>query len=163
LNIFGYDEGLPNVEDLPLWSYDGSSTKQAEGSKSDCLLKPVRVIRDPQRTNAYLVMCEVLNPDNTSHMSNTRNTITEDSSDVWFGFEQEYTLIGENGRPLGFPEHGHPEPQGKYYCGIGNRNVVGREIAEEHLNICLEAGLEITGINAEVMIGQWEYQLLSSF
>jgi len=156
-----FDEGLPNVEDLPLWSYDGSSTKQAEGSKSDCLLKPVRVIRDPQRTNAYLVMCEVLNPDNTSHMSNTRNTITEDSSDVWFGFEQEYTLVGENGRPLGFPSRGLPGPQGKYYCGIGNRNVVGREIAEEHLNICLDAGLEITGINAEVMIGQWEYQLLS--
>jgi glutamine synthetase len=105
-------------------------------------------------------MCEVLNPDNTAHETNTRNRVTEDSSDVWFGFEQEYTLIGENGRPLGFPSHGHPEPQGKYYCGIGNRNVVGREIAEEHLNICLEAGLEITGINAEVMIGQWEYQLL---
>ena len=100
-----FDGGLPNVEDLPLWSYDGSSTKQAEGSKSDCLLKPVRVIRDPQRTNAYLVMCEVLNPDNTSHETNTRNTITEDSSDVWFGFEQEYTLVGVNGRPLGFPEH----------------------------------------------------------
>ncbi len=146
--------------DLPTWSYDGSSTKQAEGSKSDCLLKPVRVIEDPQRVNAYLVMCEVLNPDNTPHETNSRHKIKSDDNENWFGFEQEYTLVGENGKPLGFPSNGNPDPQGKYYCGVGNRNVVGREIAEEHLDLCIEAGLDLTGINAEVMIGQWEYQLL---
>ena len=37
--------------------------------------------------------------------------------------------------------------------------VSGRKIAEEHLDVCLLAGLNITGINAEVMLGQWEYQL----
>ncbi|NCX06407.1 MAG: glutamine synthetase, partial [Actinobacteria bacterium] len=50
---------------LPIWSFDGSSTRQAEGKKSDCMLKPVKVIKDPERKNAYLVLCEVMNPDGT--------------------------------------------------------------------------------------------------
>jgi glutamine synthetase len=152
---------IDNSGNLPIWSYDGSSTGQAEGSKSDCLLKPVRVIRDPQRKNAFLVMCEVLNPDGSAHETNTRSLVSAiDDEDSWYGFEQEYTLMDNNGRPLGFPEHGYPEPQGPYYCAVGTRNVVGREIAEQHLDICLSAGLNLTGINAEVMLGQWEYQLL---
>ena len=141
---------------LPMWAFDGSSTQQAEGHSSDCLLKPVRVYRDPARKNAWLVMCEVLNPDETPHASNTRALI-EDDPDLWFGFEQEYTLV-LNGRPLGFPENGYPAPQGMYYCSVGSENVAGRNIVEEHFDLCLDAGITITGINAEVMLGQWEYQ-----
>ena len=159
----GRFENVVKLEDLPMWSYDGSSTKQAEGNKSDCLLKPVRLKRDPQRKDAYLVMCEVLNPDGSPHETNTRHLIPDmDTTDeeVWYGFEQEYTLIGENGLPLGFPDKGNPDPQGKYYCGVGTRSVNGREIAEQHLDVCLSAGLNLTGINAEVLLGQWEYQIL---
>lgn len=145
-----------DVELLPLWAFDGSSTKQAEGHTSDCLLKPVAVYRDPARRNAWLVMCEVLNPDSSPHVSNTRAFI-DDDPDFWFGFEQEYTLV-MNGRPLGFPENGYPAPQGMYYCSVGNNNVAGRDLVEEHFDQCLEAGISITGINAEVMLGQWEYQ-----
>ena len=150
---------LPCVEELPDWSFDGSSTKQADGDKSDCILKPVRVISDPARLHAYLVMCEVFNPDNTPHKTNTRHKLDDDDQ-YWFGFEQEYVFMKE-GKPLGFPKDGYPQPQGTYYCAIGNANVDGRDMAEEHLQICLESGLNITGINAEVMLGQWEYQLLS--
>ena len=146
------------VEDCSQWSYDGSSTKQAEGNFSDCLLQPVSIIPDPERVNAYLVFCEVLNPDGSVHKTNTRNGIKDDP-DFWFGFEQEYTLTVNN-RPLGFPEEGYPGPQGPYYCAVGHGNVAGRDIVEEHLDICLEAGLEITGINAEVMLGQWEFQVI---
>jgi glutamine synthetase len=93
---------IDNSGNLPIWSYDGSSTGQAEGSKSDCLLKPVRVIRDPQRKNAFLVMCEVLNPDGSAHETNTRSLVSAiDDEDSWYGFEQEYTLMDNNGRPLG--------------------------------------------------------------
>ena len=139
-----FDEKTPSVEELPVWSYDGSSTKQAEGSKSDCLLKPVRLIRDPQRKNAYLVMCEVLNPDNTAHETNTRNRVTEDSNDVWFGFEQEYFIMDkETQLPLGFPIGGYPGPQGMYYCSVGGRNTHGRELVERHADLCLEAGINI--------------------
>jgi len=153
-----FSGNVPEVESIPVWSYDGSSTLQAEGGYSDCLLKPVRVIRDPQRKNAFLVMTEVLNPDETPHSSNTRHSLGDEDSGVWFGFEQEYTLI-KGKRPLGFPDNGFPEPQGKYYCGVGYDKVNGRRIVEEHLDVCLEAGLNVTGVNAEVLLGQWEYQL----
>ena len=146
------------LEDCPEWSYDGSSTQQADGNFSDCLLNPIRIIEDPERVNAYLVLCEVLNPDGTPHASNTRNKY-DDADDYWFGFEQEYTLT-EGDRPLGFPKEGYPAPQGMYYCSVGTGNVAGRDIVEEHLDICLEAGLDITGINAEVMLGQWEFQVI---
>lgn len=142
---------------VPEWSFDGSSTQQATGHKSDLLLKPVATYPDAGRESAWLVMCEVLNADGTPHVSNKRATFA-DNDDFWFGFEQEYTFVGENRRPLGFPENGYPAPQGMYYCSVGHMNVTGREIVEEHLDLCLKAGLNITGINAEVMLGQWEFQ-----
>ncbi|MFP6766565.1 MAG: glutamine synthetase beta-grasp domain-containing protein [Planctomycetaceae bacterium] len=147
-----------DVSECPQWAFDGSSTEQAEGHSSDCLLKPVRIIPDPERAAASLVLCEVLNHDETVHASNIRGTF-EDDDDFWFGFEQEYTIM-DGDVPLGFPTDGFPGPQGPYYCSVGTGNTVGREIVEAHLDSCLEAGLGISGINAEVMKGQWEYQLL---
>ena len=145
------------VSDLPIWTFDGSSTKQAEGIDSDCLLKPVKMIKDPQRKNGYLVLCEVLNPDETPHTSNMRSKITDDSN-LWLGFEQEF-FIYKKGVPLGHSEVSL-RPQGEYYCGIGHENVSGRDIIEHHLDVCISAGLNMTGINAEVALGQWEYQVM---
>jgi glutamine synthetase len=139
-----------------MWSFDGSSTKQADGHSSDCLLKPVAVYPDSARKNAFLVIAEVLNADGTPHESNTRAKF-EDDSEFWFGFEQEYVLVKDD-LPLGFPDKGYPEPQGPYYCAVGTGNVSGRQIVEEHFDLCLDAGIHLTGINAEVMLGQWEYQ-----
>jgi glutamine synthetase len=149
----------PELEELPVWNFDGSSTRQAEGSSSDCLLQPVALFPDPARRNAYLVMCEVLLPDGTPHPSNSRAAIPDDP-DTWFGFEQEYFLY-RGGAPLGFPAEGFPAPQGEYYTGVGFKNVgdVAREIVEQHLDLCLEAGIEVEGINAEVAKGQWEFQI----
>ena len=146
------------ISDLPMWNFDGSSTKQAEGIDSDCLLKPVKMIKDPQRKNGYLVLCEVLNPDETPHTSNMRSKITDDSN-LWLGFEQEF-FIYKKGLPLGHSEVVVVRPQGEYYCGIGHENVSGRDIIEHHLDVCLSAGLNTTGINAEVALGQWEYQVM---
>ena len=150
-------ESEPTLSDCPMWSFDGSSTEQAEGSSSDCLLKPVKIILDPDRVNGYLVLAEVLAADGSVHPSNTRGAF-DDDPDLWLGFEQEYVLMVD-GLPLGFPTLGFPGPQGPYYCAVGDGNVTGREIVEDHLNQCLDAGLQVTGINAEVMLGQWEYQI----
>ena len=151
------------LDDCPMWSFDGSSTKQAEGHFSDCLLKPVRVYENflnKGYLNSYFVMCEVLNPDETPHVSNTRSLVGSEEEDIWFGFEQEYTIM-KDGRPLGFPSNGYPEPQGKYYCGVGNGQVNGREFVDNHMEMCIKAGIDITGTNAEVLLGQWEYQVFS--
>jgi len=151
-----------NLEDCPMWSFDGSSTQQAPGNSSDCLLKPVAIYPDPDRKNGFLVMCEVLNADGTPHESNGRATIEDDDNDFWFGFEQEYFLWDyTNKRPLGFPDNGYPAPQGQYYCSVGAANAYGREIVEEHLDYCLDAGLNVEGINAEVATGQWEFQVFA--
>ncbi|MEC9292390.1 MAG: glutamine synthetase beta-grasp domain-containing protein [Pseudomonadota bacterium] len=153
------------LKDLDQWSFDGSSTLQAEGTDSDCLLEPVCMVEDPIRgPGNYLALCEVLNPDGTPHATNQRARLRAlmdmggDAQDAWVGFEQEYTLY-KGGRPLGWPENGYPAPQGQYYCGVGSDNVFGRELAEDHMVACMEAGLCFYGINAEVMPGQWEFQI----
>lgn len=150
------------LEDCPMWCFDGSSTEQAEGGASDCLLKPVAIFPDPDRKDAYLVMNEVLNADGTPHESNGRATIEDDDDDFWFGFEQEYFLWDpETNKPPGFPANGFPRPQGPYYCSVGSDNAYGRPIVEEHLDLCLEAGINVEGINAEVAAGQWEFQVFA--
>ncbi len=150
------------LEDCPMWNFDGSSTEQAAGNASDCLLKPVAIFPDPGRDNAYLVMTEVLNADGSVHESNGRATIEDDDDDFWFGFEQEYFLWNMNTNlPPGFPPGGFPPPQGPYYCSVGGKFAHGREVIEEHLDTCIEAGLNIEGINAEVAAGQWEFQIFA--
>ncbi|MHC2016633.1 glutamine synthetase beta-grasp domain-containing protein [Methylobacterium sp. CM6247] len=153
-------DGFPTLEQLPLWGFDGSSTMQAEGGSSDCMLKPVRHFPDSTRKNGVLVLCEVMMPDGvTPHVSNKRATILDDDG-AWFGFEQEYFFY-KDGRPLGFPASGYPAPQGPYYCGVGYKEVgsIARKIVEEHLDLCLDAGINHEGINAEVAKGQWEFQI----
>lgn len=154
----------PTIEDFPEWSFDGSSTRQAAGDDSDCLLKPVYFTNDPIRGEGYLVMCEVLNPDGTPHESNSRaqlravNDAGADKMDMWIGCEQEYTLY-QDGRPLGWPENGEPGAQGPYYCGVGAEEIFGREVVEHHAALCLQTDIMFYGINAEVMPGQWEFQI----
>jgi glutamine synthetase len=153
----GFD-GIP-----PVWNYDGSSTGQASGNYSECILQPVRTYK--WQPNHFLVLCEVMTPDGSPHASNTRAKLRElsdafNSSEYWWGFEQEYFLT-KGDRPLGFPETGYPAPQGPYYCGVGGNQTKGRVLVEAHMRACLDLGIELTGINAEVAIGQWEFQCFS--
>ncbi|GAA2760740.1 glutamine synthetase [Actinopolymorpha rutila] len=146
------------------WGFDGSSTNQATGHFSDLVLRPVATYPDPIRGGSnVLVLCEVLTVDDRPHGSNTRallRPVAEQfaGQEPLFGIEQEYTFF-RGSRPLGFPEAGYPAPQGGYYCGVGADEIFGREIVEKHLDNCLAGGLTISGINAEVMPGQWEFQV----
>jgi len=152
------------LSDLPEWSFDGSSTYQAKGSFSDCLLRPAAYVPDPVRGGAnVLVMCEVFNADGTAHVSNMRAALRALAEryrheEPLFGIEQEYTFF-KGAKPLGWPDNGFPAPQGGYYCGVGADEVFGRPIVEKHLELCLKAGLLISGINSEVMPAQWEFQV----
>jgi len=152
-----WDEKYPEP---PVWNFDGSSTRQAEGSNSECLLFPVRTYAWSR--NHYLVLCEVMNSDGTPHTTNTRAVLKSlatkfDNAQFWWGFEQEY-FITQDHRPLGFPTGGYPGPQGLYYCGVGGNQVKARTFVESHLVTCLNMKICLTGINAEVAVGQWEFQ-----
>jgi glutamine synthetase len=155
---------LQDGAELPIWGFDGSSTNQAPGDSSDCVLQPVFSCPDPIRGgDNVLVLAEVLDTDMKPHPSNTRAACVETAArfkdqEPIFGIEQEYTFFAE-GKPLGFPLGGFPAPQGGYYCGVGADEIYGRDIVEAHLDNCLRAGLHLSGINAEVMPGQWEFQV----
>ena len=156
------------ISDMPIdeWGFDGSSTEQATGESSDCILKPVFHCPDPIRGGKnVIVMCEVLlAATGEPHPTNTRAACEAAAkkyadAEMIYGIEQEYTMLRLDGTPLGFPEGGYPAPQGPYYCGVGAGRVVGREIVERHTQACIDAGLRISGTNAEVMPGQWEFQI----
>jgi glutamine synthetase len=150
---------------LPIWGFDGSSTEQATGDASDCMLKPVFSCPDPLRGgDNVLVLAEVYNVDGKPHPTNTRAGLEKvvkkyAKQEMIYGIEQEYTFLKPDGSPLGFPPNGFPGPQGPYYCGVGTGRVIGREVIEEHTQACIDAGLLIEGTNAEVMPGQWEFQI----
>jgi len=166
VKIINSPHKITSIDEIPEWNFDGSSTKQAEGFNSDCILKPVRIY---QTDNIYVqtedktlfVLCEVMNPDGSPHSSNQRNLLGDEEEDFWVGFEQEYFIRESKTKSILGHGTGYViEPQGKYYCGVGS-NVVGRKFVEEHMNTCLKMGIEITGINAEVALGQWEYQVFA--
>ena len=155
---------IPTGEKPPEWGFDGSSTGQALGHASDCVLNPVFSCPDPIRGgDDILVLCEVLNTDGTPHVSNTRHACAIAAEkyaghEMIYGIEQEYTFF-DGIKPLGWPDNGFPAPQFGYYCGVGADEIFGREIVEAHSDACMVAGLTIAGTNAEVMPAQWEFQI----
>jgi len=162
------DFSLKSVEDFPCWNYDGSSTNQASGCDSEVIIKPKTYYRDPFRKNfnSYLVLCDTYLPNGQPHSSNSRFRANEIfnkklEEEPWFGLEQEYFLIDlETNKPFGMKNF---IKQGQYYCSVGGANAFGRKIIEEHMEACIYSGLKISGVNAEVAPGQWEFQVGPAF
>lgn len=156
---------ISKAAEFPSWGADGSSTNQATGDNSDIVLRPVKVVYDPFRVDSYLVLCEAFDENGKPLVSNYRAELRKvveqmgEDVDPWFGLEQEYTFYNLDGRPLGFPLSGYPEPQGPYYCGVGALPIAGRDIYEAILKNCMTAGLHVSGVNFEVMPGQAEIQI----
>lgn len=154
------------LEDLPVWNFDGSSTGQAPGHDSEVLLLPVAMFRDPfRRGDNIVVLCECVDPKMQPIPTNTRRAAKavfdkKLDEEPWFGIEQEYSLFAKDGRtPIGWPRGGYPAPQGPYYCSAGTDCAFGRSVVEAHYDACVFAGVMISGINAETMPGQWEFQI----
>jgi glutamine synthetase len=164
-----------NIETYPIWNYDGSSTGQATTENSEVLLKPVKIYKNPLRNNSNnlvntIVLCETYINDNglKPHENNTRNSAFNTFQDnldknPMFGLELEFFLF-RNGKPLAMPKYPneYPSPQGDYYCGVGSKNIYLRNMIEDVLKAALEMGLGITGLNAEVAPGQWEFQVCNT-
>lgn len=177
---------LNKIIDFPIWNFDGSSTNQATGEDSEVILKPCAIFDDPFRgeTRIYghshkLILCDTYYPDEIRPLDSNKRVWADNifnkklDEEPWFGLEQEYFIFDlPNGdtdwhkhRPLGFPSSRAKHyklatgKQGQYYCGTGTQNAFGRELAEEHLQACIKAGIKISGINAEVAPGQWEFQI----
>jgi len=103
-------------------------------------------------------------PTNTNFRTAANNIFNGALAELpWYGIEQEYTLLQSQNRfttrPYGWPSSGYPGAQGPYYCSAGGNVCFGRTVADAHYKCCLYAGLNISGINAEVMPGQWEFQI----
>ena len=138
-----------------MWGFDGSSTQQADGSSWTAAAQADRNFPGRTRTNGFLVMCEALNPDGTPHPSNARATIAEDEGLA--GLEQEY-FLQQDGRLLGWPNGYRPPGRVLPRRWLHQRDIA-RQIVEEHLDICLAAGINHEGINGVVAKGQWEFQI----
>jgi glutamine synthetase len=150
--------------DLPVW--------KTAANGSDIHLVPRAIFKDPFRKGTnVLVLAECFDHKMRPAIGNTRAECFEvmdryASLEPWFGIEQEYTLMAEgkvgcaSKVPFGFNKDGsEPAKQGPYYCGVGCNIAIGRAVAESHYSKCLYAGVKVTGVNAGVMPGQWEYQI----
>jgi len=160
------DDNIKLHDFLPEWNYDGSSTKQASGRDSEVLIKPQAIYKCPfRRGNNILVMCDIYDPNGKPLNDNNRfwakDIFNKKLEEIpWFGIEQEFFMFNNTTeKPIGFPVNGNPNPQGQYYCSVGSQNAFCRELIDMHYEYCLYAGLTISGINAEVAPGQWEYQI----
>ena len=166
-----------HIDNYPNWNYDGSSTGQAEGTYSEVVLRPCSVYKNPfhmeekyhkVRRFSVLVLCDTYDKDGNPLPTNTRHKASKTFSTErakeekpWFGLEQEYFLFPlsvDTMRRYRGP-NGEVRPQGAFYCSVGATRAYDRTIAEEHMFTCIDAGLNISGINAEVAPGQWEYQI----
>jgi len=158
---------INNINDIPEWNYDGSSTAQVviNNLDTEIIIRPVKYIIDPLRltNNSFLVLCETFQSSDKPIFNNFRynankifNTDKSLSLEPWFGLEQEYFMVDIINNLW---SHDYDLHKGQLYCGIGNKQPLERTIVEEHLQACLYSGLQISGINAEVARYQWEFQI----
>lgn len=150
-------------DDIPEWNYDGSSCWQTEGEDSEVILKPVRIFPCPfRRNNGFIALCDTYLPSGEPAPNNNRHQAKQIfdrylDQEPWFGLEQEYFIIDpDTDLPVGMKS---AKEQGQYYCSVGGNNAFARNLCDMHMEYCLYAGIKISGTNAEVAPGQWEFQI----
>lgn len=158
--IIRYDEGVPNLSDIPDWNYDGSSTYQAFTEVSEIILYPIQIYPNPFVRNGkgYIVLCKTSDPE--CSVTKAQEIFNNNNDKPLFGLEQEFFIIDtRTGNPLGWPINGEPKAQGDYYCSVGSNVAYGRDYLDECMERLLDIGINITGMNYEVAPGQAEFQV----
>jgi glutamine synthetase len=178
-NTFILDNNVkPN---FPKWDFNGASTGQSNKNKNDntisteMVLSPAFVCNDPMRPgythprhgenfcSGYIVLCDVTYQNGKPVKDWNRQwakTVFDANIDKvpMFGMKQEYYIFDPRTRtPMGFPNDKSIRQQGLYYGRMGEHH--GRGIAEKHMEMCLSAGLNISGMNSNVGPSQWEYNI----
>jgi glutamine synthetase len=148
------------------WNYDGSSTGQAYTESSEVIILPCDFFSNPLIENSTLIICDTYDKNRIPLSNNNRwnaNKIFNKNKEEepWFGLEQEYFMFSYDESlqaflPLGFSPG---VTQGEYYCSPIKQDKLATQISEEHLIACIKAGIKISGINAEVAPGQFEFQI----
>lgn len=138
---------------------------QADGEEDEAYLWPVAMYDDPFEGKPHkLVLCEVRSktgdPANASNRAYCEEVMEKASAlSPWITYEQEYFIFDcKTNKPIGWPSHGHPQLMGPSYCGVGGGRENGRDVARAHYRACRNAGIKLSGLNAELVWGQWEYQ-----
>ena len=163
-----------SLNDITNWNYDGSSTGQANITSSEIILKPCKILKNPLlkssniSISSVLVVCDTYDlsgsPLENNHRKNALEIFNKKlDEEPWFGLEQEYYMIYNTTNNINTIEdivgYDSKYVHGKYYCSPLEQNQISVKIAEEHMFACIEAGIKISGINAEVSPGQWEFQI----
>jgi len=180
IKIFVTDKPVNNISNLPHWNFDGSSTGQATGEDSEVNLLPVAMYKNPLRYanpkfirnstinySSYLVLCETRDKNDqplaTNHRYQAQQVFSKknvETEQPWYGLEQEYFILDDSiKRKIKIDIKKNKLQQGQYYCSVGSQNTFLRSIVDKHMMACLEAGLNISGTNAEVAPCQWEFQI----
>lgn len=137
---------LLDAQKYPIGVFDGSSTGDASVDSSDVYIKPCAVYKDVIEKGVF-VLCDLDRPD--TPRSKLIRLIDDrqawESSQCWFGFEQEYFLV---------PFENERKQDVYHYC-----NTTADLIPQSHYNLCLEMGVQCTGWNTEVAPNQFEFQI----
>ena len=157
---------IRNVNDIPNWTSDGSSTEQADSNgMTEIILAPCKYFLNPLLNNKnitcdnYIVLCETFDINMVALPSNYREKALRIfnkglSEEPWFGIEQEYIMCHTNQKN----KDKCLSSDSRHYCGT-QLNSVERTIVEEHMSACLYAKIKYAGLNSEVTQSQWEYQI----
>lgn len=164
-NIDQLDTDTDVLQIITPWNYDGSSTAQAVTKDSEVILKPIRVVKDPfsnSKYPSYLALCETFDNNDKPLDSNTRalaRKVFDDCTEEyepWFGLEQEFFVMDCKTRK----PYGHQSLYSdNHYCQVGGKRAVKRNFVQKAYEYALDAGLTVSGMNAEVAPGQWEIQV----
>ena len=165
-----------NDNDLNIdqWTYDGKSTYQIDSDDSEVILNPIAFYNNPffEKGQSLLVLCDTFYERNTKFIPTSTNRrilareifLKRKELEPWFEIKQEYFMMCNeytyaSSTPLFFKNPKQPKEQGDYYCGVGNQNIIMRSLAEKHYLFCITAGINISGMNAEIAPNQWRFKI----